>query len=667
MLDEYLKKKIVFGEVALPSLKDGGRKPSTLPTTPGFVGRVGELRRLREEFEWRHIFIIEGMAGCGKTYLAAHFACEMRNRYRIFFGECQEGLGLSTFLAEINDFLLAEGEMGFDLILQDASLSMTHKIRGLVNVLERERYILILDDLYHLKEEELIEPITLFDRFLEKTRLILLSRKTPHFLRDLKPNNVFEIVLGGFTEDEATSYLQDLTDLKDEAILREVSKKTGGLPLALNLFGSLCRYYKIEELMVALPDYAREVINQNLIDRVFAILNEEEIRMLTSFSVFRRPVSPKVLSYLYPGTDWEKIFVGLIDKLQLNRTDNGRILMHPLIRQFAYERCKEKRKSHIIAARFYSLEGGLDNALEAYYHYLEAGEFNRADEIVVRIGDELIRCGNVDLAHKMVSHSLKGAYENPEFHLLLGKILQRWGRFDEAIAEYDWACSHFTDLGKKALAQNQIGGVYLYKGDTRSAQTFLEESLNLRKRISDEGGVAEGLHQMGVLNLSEGDYHRAMEYLKESLRITRSLNDKGAASQTLNEMGRAHFYEKEYEMSLLRLKEALSLSRESKDRCTEATILHNMGSVYLETGDYERSGGLFEESLRIREEIGDRLGMGRSLHQIGNLYLEKGDDSKALGYFEKSRLIFEELGSDDTKYPKQYLDIIKGCKTANGG
>lgn len=667
MLSEDLKKEIVFGEVSRTPLKKGERKSFALPTTPGFVGRAGEIRKLNEEFAARHIFIIEGMAGTGKTYLGAYFAQQMKDRCRIFFGECQEEMGLSTLLKETNDFLIAQGEMGFDFILQDTGLNGTQKIRSLINILERGRYILILDDFHYLKEEEVEEIVTSFDRFFEETRLILLTRQTPHFVGRLKPNNIAEIILSGFNDDEATAYLSSLLNLKDEGVLREVSRKTGGLPLALNLFGSLSRYYKIEELLKSLPDYAKEVINQNLIDRVFATLNDDEVRMLTRFSVFRKPVSPRVLSYLYPAAGWEKIFVGLIDKLQLSRTEDDRVLMQPLIRQFSYERCKEKRKCHIIAARYYlSLGENLENKIEACHHYLEAEEYERAGEIAAGIGNELIRKGDVDLAHKIISRLIEATPQpNPELHLLLGKILQIWGRFDEAISVYDRAYNHFTDPEKKALAQNQIGGVYLYKGDYREAQNFFEESLGLRREINDKAGVAEGLHQIGVLCLARGDYQAAREYLEESLRTTRPLEDKGAIAQTLNEMARVHFYEKECNEALSKLNEALLLCRESEDRLTEATILHNMGSAYLETGNYEKASGLFEESLKIREQIGDRFGLARGLHQLGSLYFEKKGYKKAREYFERSKAIFEELGSDDAKHPQHYLDVIRRQTTVD--
>ncbi len=658
-----LKNEIVFDQLGYTYIKKETKRHSTIPSTPGFVGKEEEIKRLKEEFALRHIFIVQGMAGSGKTYLGAYFARQMEDSYRIFFGECQSTPGITLLLKEINDFLVAEGEMGFDLILEEPSLDKFHKIKNLIAILERGNFLLILDDFHYLNEKEQEELIIPFDKFSEKTRLILLTRKTPHLIRSLKPTNVTEISIAGLSEDESILYLSTFLKTENRGILREIFRKTGGLPLALNLFVLLSRYYRIEELLLALPSYAKEVINREFIDRVFATLAEDEIQMLTRFSVFREPVPPKVLSFLYPEGDWEKIFVGLVEKLQLKRTEDDRIIMQPLIRQFAYERCREKRRSHITAARYYqSLDPDLKNGLEAYHHYSEAGESHQEVKILTEIGDKLIRKGQAELLYKMITHSIETDFrKNPELRLLLGKVLQLWGRFDEAITEYEEAFRYSTDPEKKALAQNQIGGVYLCKGDYEKAQNFFEESLSLRKKIEDEGGIAESLHQIGVLHLVKEDYSQASRFLEESLKITRSLGDKVALAETLNEIGRVYFYQKDYQGALLRLNEALSLSRGSGNRRAEATIIHNMGSIYLEIGNPKEAFPLFEESLKIREEIGDRLGLARTLHQLGNLYLEEKDREKAKDHIKRSCLIFEELGSGDAQYPRHLLEIIENA------
>lgn len=626
-----------------------------LPVITGFMGREAELKALGNGFRSKHIIVIEGIAGTGKTYLVCHFINQMEGDFSIFFKECKGDLNLHSLLVEVNEYLKGEGEMGFELVLHETRIDHETKMRALVDILERRMHIIVLDDFHNLQDEGIQKLILFLDRFLKRSRIIIISRTSPPLIRKLDPNNVEEIHLGGFNEEEAVSYLKRGVNV-DEAILKQVFKKTGGLPLALNLFIGLLRYYSIEDLVSQPSRYAKDIFNRYLIDKVFELLSGDETEMITRFSVFRSPVRKDAIYYLYPMANWEEVLISLIDKLLIIK--NGELFsMQPFIREFAYERLGERRKYHIVAARYYLRDGNTENGLEAYYHYLQAKEFKGLKDVLIRIGDKLIRRGDIELAHRLIKETLQ-MEEAGELHLLLGKIYQVWGRLDEAILEYEIAYNGVGDLSKKALAKNQIGGVYLLREDYHKARPFLEESLHLRRHINEKAGIAEGLHQMGVLHIGLGRYGEAKKYLLEALRITEDLGDKGAMAETLNELARIDFYEKEYDIAISRLMNGVTLSRETSDKRTEGTLLHNIGSVYLERQDYEEAEKGFLESLKIKEEIGDRFGLAHTYHQLGNLYMEKGNKEKARTYFEKSKMIFRELGSPKIRYPQYFLDQI---------
>jgi tetratricopeptide (TPR) repeat protein len=625
------------------------------------VGRERELERVKDGFASRHILVIEGMAGSGKTYLVSYFINKMEGEFGVFFKECREDLGLSSLLVELNEYLKGEGEGGFDLVLQDPKIDHEAKLRALVEILERKAHVLILDDFHNVRDGGIEDFVLFLDRFLKRTRLILISRTSPPIIKRLDPNNVEEILLEGFTEGETISYLRRAMKEEKESTLKEVFKMTGGLPLALNLFVGLLKYYMAEELVSKPPMYAKKVFNQYLIDKVFEMLSEDEVKVITRFSVFRSPVRKEALHSLYPMANWEDVVISLIDKLLLIRREEDLFSMQPLIREFAYERLEEKRRYHIVAARYYLAmeKDRVKNGLEACHHYLQAREFGALRNTLLLIGDDLIRRGDLEVAHRLITKVLETRGEGlGEIHLLLGKVLQGWGRLDEALREYEMAYEGISDLRKKALARNQIGGVYLFRGDYNRAKPFLEESLHLRREIKDTAGVAEGLHQMGVLWIGLGRYGAAKEHLLEALRMSEELQDKSAVAETLSELARIDFYNKEYDDALSHLMRAVTLSRETINRKVEATTLHNLASVYLEKGDYEEAEENFRKSLEIKERIGDKFGLAHTYHQLGNLYMERKDLPQAKRYFEKSREIFDELGSEETRYPQYFLDRI---------
>ena len=62
-----------------------------MPDTRGFVGRSSEMAYFADRVRSRHVAVIAGMPGVGKTWLAAVLANEMAGQDRIFWHRFHEG------------------------------------------------------------------------------------------------------------------------------------------------------------------------------------------------------------------------------------------------------------------------------------------------------------------------------------------------------------------------------------------------------------------------------------------------------------------------------------------------------------------------------------------------------------------------------------------------
>jgi hypothetical protein len=79
-----------------------------LPRTKGFVGRKDKLGDLLSSLD-KNVIIIEGIAGIGKTYIAAKFAEELKDEYTVYwYGNLSGVSTLSSVINKISIFLKPE-------------------------------------------------------------------------------------------------------------------------------------------------------------------------------------------------------------------------------------------------------------------------------------------------------------------------------------------------------------------------------------------------------------------------------------------------------------------------------------------------------------------------------------------------------------------------------
>jgi tetratricopeptide (TPR) repeat protein len=69
----------------------------------------------------------------------------------------------------------------------------------------------------------------------------------------------------------------------------------------------------------------------------------------------------------------------------------------------------------------------------------------------------------------------------------------------------------------------QLGLVAQNQGDLMEARKLYNESLEIKKKLGDQGGIAISLHNLGMVAKIEGNQSEAVSLLRESLSIFEKL------------------------------------------------------------------------------------------------------------------------------------------------
>jgi len=220
--------------------------------------------------------------------------------------------------------------------------------------------------------------------------------------------------------------------------------------------------------------------------------------------------------------------------------------------------------------------------------------------------------------------------------------------------------------------------------DKKLALAFMEEGLEVSKKIEFEKGHIDGLKDLGGIQIMYGLNSKADSTLKEALEFARKMESGYYISKTLSNIAWLHEYQGSFDLSEQYFLEALNTPNANLNAFDKATCYNSIGSINYKKGEYDKAidqylkalviydslnltsaisiclnniGGVFysqgntdkaldyfEKSLVRKRKVGDQYGIASSLNNIASVYLNNNDTSNALNYFKQSLAIREKVG-----------------------
>jgi len=199
-----------------------------------------------------------------------------------------------------------------------------------------------------------------------------------------------------------------------------------------------------------------------------------------------------------------------------------------------------------------------------------------------------------------------------------------------------------------ALSLNNLGVVWVGLGKYDKALEYHEKSFAMEKQLYSDRphpDVANSLSNLGVVWVGLGKYNKALEYYEKSFAmnkhfygdqphpdVARSLNNLGDAWRNLGKYEKAlEYYEKSFAM-----KKQLYGDQPHRD---VALSLNNLGVVWSDLGKHDKSLEYHGKSFAMEKQFyGDQPhpDVARSLNNLGETWGNLGKYDRALEYHEKS-------------------------------
>jgi tetratricopeptide (TPR) repeat protein len=277
-------------------------------------------------------------------------------------------------------------------------------------------------------------------------------------------------------------------------------------------------------------------------------------------------------------------------------------------------------------------------------------------KVIARQGAYSRFIGRLDEAKALLEESLEMARALDEKREIAFS-LYNLGAADPANvgAEEYWqeSLSLVQEIGHRALQAetlNWLAFASYHQGDSVAAVKLLEKSLDLRRTLEDQRGLAIGLTNLGVIYIHLGDYDSAGRLMQEALQTYRQLNDLHGMAAACNKLSHIAINTQNYKTAKKWGEQALTYFREVGDKKAEGEALGNLGEVALYQQDYEGSRSICWQCIKLYKGIG--LSASPYYSILGRVAL-------AQDKYEEAQQMFQQALQEEPN-PPLTLDILAG-------
>lgn len=679
-----------YGWPAAKGFQSPQPRHSLMPMPPHFCGRARELavleRHAGESDAVRRlaIVVIRGMAGLGKTSLAAYWLESVRDRYRgeILFANLRGDQKQPTAPQEIiNGFLQARG-MAPQTIPDDE-----HEQAALYRLMTTgERTVVFLDNAATAAQvrdllpgpgpaaEPETSPREPGQRFSTRPSLVLVTSRRR--IAELAMDGAKYLELPPLEQTAAAEFFErvvgsDRVTAEEEAS-RKVVELCGGNPLAVRVSGAR---------LMAHPTWsvsrvARELGTESARLSSLSLGDEQPVR--AAFDASYRVLPDQVASAyrtvaLIPGPEFsadlataalndehsQRLLNALVDASLLNETADGRYFLHDLIRLHAREQfgagSADERRAIIarsvdwylrqaVAAdrvvlpgrwRLGPLFGRPDSGQPAYADAAEASQWLEAALPGLLAALEAAHGNGLHQSAWQLCEALWGI-------LLFGKHYEAWQTSHKLGLSSAQACG---DRKAEAQMHVQLGAAHRSLRDLDTAAEHFSQALELFRAAGHLLGEASAHDQLGLVHLRRGRYDEAISDFRRALEIHEAIGrPRGIALMKLN-IGQALAAAGHCDDAVRYFQQADQQFDAIDEQYHRARTLMALGDARVAAGQAAAAEEPLRDALAITEKLGAAYDRAHAHVHIADMAEALGDHARSTRHLVEALALFDTMNA----------------------
>lgn len=620
-----------------------------------FTGREKELKKLENFFQETNFLYIEGISGIGKTSLMLKWAnillCNPEYKNCVLWLECQKDWTLDTLLMEINEWLVARGEKSIKDYLIDRPFSGKEKSLYIINLLSKKNYIIFIDDFQNITGESIKLFIDTIKLYLRNSHIYVISTESIT-LTPTESIDILKFRIKGLDEKYSLLLLKnfftfhDFEEMPDEEILRKIIKKSKGHPFFLKTCSGLIisRISTIDDIT---EDKSIESsIGRSIFDKLISGLTGDERKILEILSSCRISLSSDSIKGIIRIENLSQILSSLENKMLIEKDRACRYLVQPVFKGYLWNELSENKKNmyHKVLAEYF--ENISDFFRETFYHRLNAGEPEKACNILENNMRNLCSQGYYEEFMKKLELLEKGFPITDHMKIMKANVLSIHGNWEDSLSTLEEIKNKVTDKTLLAETYSSLAGLYVNISNFHSAVKFYEDSLEIFRKIGNSERITKTLNSLAFIYVCLREFDRASALLDESFAIADKEKNETGKAYSLRVKGIIYLQLEEFEKALNISEEGIKIAKKIGSFRLISRLMSDKLTALIGLSRYDEAMTFCKEFTDIGDEAGDKIIIANSHNKFGMIFYQKGELEKAIEFFRKSVNLYKSMGNE---------------------
>jgi len=238
----------------------------------------------------------------------------------------------------------------------------------------------------------------------------------------------------------------------------------------------------------------------------------------------------------------------------------------------------------------------------------------------------------------------------------LGQVWCQEGHLDRAeeiFLKTKAAWETWDAVEKSRVTNNDLGFLYLLKGDLEKAGTILESQLRFFESLPRRYPEARCHYNLAETYFGRKNFEKTIHHYESCVALARELKAYDLLLRAFNGLGNvyAHHSEgKRVDEGIDYYLRALSIAQKLDDRSSQAAIHSNLGILYQETNRHQEAEHHLLGAIRIVQSIEERSAydvayLARAHLELGSLLRVKKDFEKSRDHLRDASGLIDEYAS----------------------
>lgn len=207
----------------------------------------------------------------------------------------------------------------------------------------------------------------------------------------------------------------------------------------------------------------------------------------------------------------------------------------------------------------------------------------------------------------------------------------------EAIAYYETKSS-LSSKETESLVSLYIpmGAAHEEIGLQSHAMDFYLKALTYCKKYNLENSTAQIYNNIGLIYIKKKEIEKAKEYIDQSLEINKKLGNKLGMFYNYNNMGSIYMPQKDTERTLDYALRAIQLLDHEKDSYLYYFMQSNIASLYASKGDFSLATSYLQNAMLHQAKYGFHADLAQTYAIMANVLFRTGKTDSAFIYQQKA-------------------------------